>query len=288
MATALKCGDRYLDLGTPQIMGILNVTPDSFSDGGLFISATGNSSEVALNKALDHCKAMVEQGAAIIDIGGESTRPGAQAVSIDEERRRVIPLVTKIRESIPDCLISVDTSKPAIMKDAIEAGAHIINDVTALQNPEALETVAASNVAVCLMHMKGEPRNMQKNPEYRDVVSEVIEFLGARVKACHNAGISPERIIVDPGFGFGKTLSHNLQLFRNMESFKSLGAALLVGVSRKSMIGAILDKPVNERQAGSVGLASLAVWLGADILRVHDVEDTSDALKVVHAVKCSH
>ncbi len=285
MTIALTCGDKVLDLSTPRIMGILNVTPDSFSDGGLFISDNEKTTDVYIEKALQHAELMATQGANIVDVGGESTRPGAEAVTIDEERRRVLPVVKRIKESLPECLISVDTSKPEIMRDAIDAGAHIINDVNALRNPNAIETVANSNLAVCLMHMQGQPRTMQQNPHYDNVVEDVMDFLQDRINSCEQAGISRQRIIVDPGFGFGKTLQHNLQLLKNLPKFKTLGTALMVGVSRKSMIGAILNKEVNDRVSGSTGLAALATWLGADILRVHDVPETSDVVKVINAVR---
>ena len=285
MATALNCGDKVLDLSASRIMGILNVTPDSFSDGGLFVSANEKSSEVYVEKAFQHADYMVSHGAAIVDVGGESTRPGAEAVTVDEERRRVLPVVQRLKSSLPNCLISVDTSKPEIMQDAIDAGAHIINDVNALRGLDAIETVANSNLAVCLMHMQGQPRTMQKHPHYDNVVNEVMDFLHEQINRCEEAGISRDRIIIDPGFGFGKTLQHNLQLFKNLPKFKSLGTALMVGVSRKSMIGAMLDKEVTDRVSGSVGLAALAAWLGADILRVHDVPETVDAVNVINAVR---
>ncbi|WP_455375653.1 dihydropteroate synthase [Kaarinaea lacus] len=285
MATALNCGDKVLDLSAPRIMGILNVTPDSFSDGGLFVSANEKPSEVYVEKAFKHADYMASHGAAIVDVGGESTRPGAEAVTVDEERRRVLPIVQRLKSSLSNCLISVDTSKPEIMQDAIDAGAHIINDVNALRGSDALETVANSNLAVCLMHMQGQPRTMQKHPHYDNVVSEVMDFLHERINRCEEAGISRDRIIIDPGFGFGKTLQHNLQLFKNLPTFKSLGTALMIGVSRKSMIGAMLDKEVTDRVSGSVGLAALAAWLGADIIRVHDVPETVDAVNVINAVR---
>jgi dihydropteroate synthase len=228
---------------------------------------------------------MVDSGAVIIDVGGESTRPGANSVTVDEERQRVLPVIDALKHKISDCLISVDTSKPEIMKDAIDAGAHIINDVNALRDPAAVDVIANSNVAVCLMHMQGEPRTMQKEPFYENVVDDLIEFLQRRIDVCLKAGISTDRIIIDPGFGFGKTLVHNLQLLKNLEKFKSLGVAIMVGVSRKSMIGSLLNKTVDQRLAGSIGLAALSAWLGANILRVHDVEESVDALKVVHAVR---
>lgn len=257
-------------------MGILNVTPDSFSDGGHFVSA---------DSAMQQSQNMVAEGAAIIDIGGESTRPGAQAVSIEDERQRVLPVIKRIQKEIPDTIISIDTSKPEIMSDAITAGAHVVNDINALRAPGAVDVIADSNVAVCLMHMQGEPRTMQKDPQYTNVVEEVFEFLRQRVEHCIKAGINKNRIIVDPGFGFGKSLQHNLLILKHLRKYKELGVALLVGVSRKSMIGAILNKPVENRLIGGVSLATLAAWMGADILRVHDVAATSDALKTVNAVR---
>lgn len=286
MATALTCGDKVLDLSLPCVMGILNVTPDSFSDGGLFVSTDENSlNELLIDKAVSHAKAMVDSGAAIIDIGGESTRPGAEPVAVEEERQRVLPVIEVLKHKVPNCLISVDTSKPELMKDAIDAGAHIINDVNALRAPGAVDAIAKSNVAVCLMHMKGEPRTMQKDPSYDNVVNDVADFLKQRIDVCKQAGIGADRIIIDPGFGFGKTLTHNLQLLKHLIKFKELGVAIMVGVSRKSMIGAVLDRSVDQRLSGSIALAALSAWLGADILRVHDVEESVDALKVVHAVQ---
>ena len=261
---------------SPLVMGILNITPDSFSDGGLFIQK-----DIAIN----HVKQMIVDGADIIDVGGESTRPGASEVSIDEELLRVIPVIEAIRQA-SDVAISIDTSKPEVMREAIKAGANMINDVNALQAETAVETAVKLDVPVCLMHMQGQPRTMQSNPEYIDVVNEVITFLKDRVSVCRNAGMSSENIIVDPGFGFGKTLGHNLTLFKHLEEFTKLNSALLVGVSRKSMIGAVLDNaPADERLFGSVALATLAAWKNANILRVHDVKATVDAIRLCQAVK---
>ena len=286
MATALTCGDKVLDLSSPKIMGILNLTPDSFSDGGLFVSdASKNSGEVYVEKAVAHAASMVKAGASIIDLGGESTRPGAEEVGVSEEAERVFPVLQLIKNNLPDCLVSVDTSKPEIMEQAVLKGANIINDVNALQAPGAIDVIANSKAAVCLMHMQGKPRTMQNNPQYANVIEDVRQFLEQRINACLEAGISLDRIIIDPGFGFGKTLEHNLQLLKHLQKFKLLGAAVLVGVSRKSMIGSILDKPVDQRIAGSLGLAALSAWLGADIIRVHDVEQSVDAVNVVHAVR---
>ncbi|MBT3308451.1 MAG: dihydropteroate synthase [Gammaproteobacteria bacterium] len=251
-------------------MGILNVTPDSFSDGGAFIAE-----DAAVAQAMH----MVKEGASIIDIGGESTRPGAAAVSVDEELQRVVPVVEAIRKQ-SDVLISVDTSKPSVMNAAIQAGASIINDVRALQEEGALEAAAQLNVSICLMHMQGQPRTMQHEPHYDDVVEEVVRFLQQRVAACELAGIERSQIWVDPGFGFGKTLEHNLQLLESLDQFQALGIPLLVGVSRKTMIGALLgDLPVEKRVLGSVGAAVVAVARGAKIVRVHDVKQTVQALQ---------
>lgn len=271
----LTLPNRTLNLITPQVMGILNVTPDSFSDGGRF---------QMLNQAIDQAQAMLDAGASLIDIGGESTRPGAQPVSVDEELARVIPVIEALVARVPDVLISIDTSKPEVMRAAIGAGASMINDVCALQLPGALEAAAELNVPVCLMHMQGEPRSMQHNPSYDDVVQDVLNFFENRLCACAQAGIPKERIVLDPGFGFGKTLGHNLELLKQLDTFHALGCPVLAGMSRKSMIGLVLDKPVEERMVGSVSAAVIAAMKGAQIIRVHDVPETVDALRVVHAV----
>ncbi len=270
----LDCAGKSLDLSYPRVMGILNVTPDSFSDGGQFLGR-----EAAIGQALR----MVEEGAAIIDVGGESTRPGAGAVSVEEELARVIPVIEALVGEIP-VPVSVDTSKPEVMRAAATAGAGMINDVSALRREGALSAAAATGLPVCLMHMQGEPRTMQANPAYDDVVAEVGDFLTERMAACESAGIPRERIVLDPGFGFGKSLDHNLSLLKHLERLRELRAPLLVGMSRKSMIGAVLDKPVKQRLHGSVALATLAAWLGASIVRVHDVSATVDALAMVKAV----
>lgn len=260
----------------PLIMGILNVTPDSFSDGGQF-----NRPQAAIERV----RQMIGEGADIIDIGGESTRPGATAVSEEDELQRVIPVIETIRRD-SDIPISVDTSKPTVMRAAVEAGADLINDVRALREPGALEAASQTGAAVCLMHMQGEPRTMQQAPDYADVVAEVRTFLEERAGICQAAGIAREKIILDPGFGFGKTVQHNLTLFRHLTAFVDTGYPVLVGVSRKSMIGKLLgERPVEQRMAASVGLASLAGWLGAAILRVHDVQETADALAMCRAVR---
>ena len=255
-------------------MGILNVTPDSFSDGGVFL---------APESALARARRMLDEGAAIIDVGGESTRPGAPAVSAQEELDRVIPVIEAIARALP-VPVSVDTSKPEVMRAAVAAGAGLINDVTALRAPGALETVAALKVPVCLMHMQGEPRTMQENPHYADVVHDVRAFLEARIAACVAAGIPRERILVDPGFGFGKTLEHNLELLRRLGEFAGLGVPVLAGLSRKTMIGQALGLPVERRLHASVALALLAVQNGARIVRVHDVGPTAEALRMYTAV----
>lgn len=257
-------------------MGILNITPDSFSDGGSYLSQ---------DQAISRASRMVVEGACIIDVGGESTRPGADQVAEQEELDRVIPVIEALSREI-DRPISIDTSKPAVMQAAVAAGAGMINDVFALQAPGALETVASLEVPVCLMHMQGEPRSMQVLPEYQDVVIEVREFLRERTNACLDAGIPRERVLIDPGFGFGKTLEHNLRLLKNLTQLRELKLPLLVGISRKSMIGTLLNgAPVDERVFGSIAAAVLAVIEGAAILRVHDVKATIDALKVVRAVQ---
>ncbi len=273
----LDCAGRSLDLSMPQVMGILNITPDSFSDGGRYLRP---------EPALARARQMVAEGAAIIDIGGESTRPGATAVDEQEELERVVPLVEKLATELP-VPISVDTSKPAVMKAAVAAGAGLINDVYALRLPAAVETAAALGVPVCLMHMRGEPRTMQEAPHYDDVVAEVMTFLAQRVAVCEAAGIGRERLLLDPGFGFGKAMPHNLLLLRRLTELGALGLPLLVGLSRKSMIGALLDASAQERLHGSVAAAVIAAWQGANVVRVHDVKATVDAMKIVAAVRRS-
>ena len=275
--TRLPCGSRVLDLTHPQVMGILNVTPDSFSDGGRF---------AARDAALRHAAEMVAAGATLIDVGGESTRPGARPVSAVEELERVAPVVEAIAAEL-DVIISLDTSTPAVMREGARLGAGLINDVRALRRDGALEAAADSGLAVCLMHMLGEPGNMHEDPRYTDVVFEVREFLAGRMAACVAAGISVEKIVLDPGFGFAKSLAHNLSLFRRLEALHELGCPLLVGVSRKSMIGQALGREVHERLAGGLALAALAVSKGASIVRVHDVAETVDAVRMVAAVQCA-
>ena len=274
-STRLPCGSRVLDLAHTHVMGILNVTPDSFSDGGRFSQ---------LDAALRHAAAMVAAGATILDVGGESTRPGARAVSPVEEMERVAPIVERIHREL-DVIISVDTSTPAVMRETARLGAGLINDVRSLQRDGALDAAAATGLPVCLMHMLGEPGTMQDAPHYDHLVEEVTEFLGDRIAQCAAVGIAPERIILDPGFGFAKTLQHNLSLFKHMQSLHALGRPLLVGVSRKSMIGMALNRPVGERLYGGLALAALAVAKGARILRVHDVAETVDVVRMIEAVE---
>ena len=270
----LDCGGKPLDLGQPVVMGVLNVTPDSFSDGGRYLQLTD---------ALRRAEAIAAEGAAIIDVGGESTRPGAPPVSVQEELDRVLPVVERLARELP-IPISVDTSKPEVMREAARAGAGLINDVRALRLPGGLEVAAACGVPVCLMHMRGEPATMQREPDYADVVTEVYGFLAERVRMCADAGISRDRILVDPGFGFGKTLEHNLSLLRHLDRFVGLAAGLLVGISRKSMIGALLDAPIGERLSGSLAAAVIAAWQGAHIIRAHEVQETVRVLRVCAAV----
>jgi dihydropteroate synthase len=272
--TVLDCGGRRLDLSRTAVMGILNVTPDSFADGGIFLSH---------ENAVVHARHMVEQGADLIDVGGESTRPGAQPVSAQHEIDRVIPVIEALAKEIP-VPISIDTSKPDVMRAAVAAGAGFINDVQALRAEGALKAVAELEVPVCLMHMQGEPRTMQDNPRYVNVIGEVRDFLKQRMQVCMNAGIPRARIVIDPGFGFGKTLEHNLALLRGLRAFTALGVPVLAGLSRKSMIGKALGLPVEHRLHASVALALLAVQNGVRIIRVHDVGPTVGALRMFEAV----
>jgi dihydropteroate synthase len=274
----LTCGNHMLDLTTPVVMGVINVTPDSFSDGGLYLDP---------EDAIRQARCMAAEGARIIDVGGESTRPGAEPVDIGEELERVIPVVEALVAEI-DLPISVDTSKPDVMRAAIAAGASMINDVLALQEPGALDTVAGSSVAVCLMHMQGKPRTMQAAPRYDDVVRDVHHFLVERVRACEIDGMDRSRLVVDPGFGFGKTLEHNLALLAALAEFSRDGLPVLAGLSRKSMIGQLTGRPAGERLAGSVALAALAVEHGAAIVRAHDVAQTVDAVRIAAALRRMH
>ncbi|OGT18702.1 MAG: dihydropteroate synthase [Gammaproteobacteria bacterium RBG_16_57_12] len=271
----LICGKHRLDLATPQVMGILNITPDSFSDGGDFFTPA---------QALMRARQMAAEGAAIIDVGGESTRPGAAAVPVQQELDRVIPVIEAISRELP-VVISIDTSKPEVMREASRAGAGMINDVYALRKEGAMKAAREAGVAVCLMHMQGEPRTMQQAPIYHDVVAEVKEFLQERIVACTSAGIPSERLVIDPGFGFGKNLAHNLALLRNLTAFTSLDVPLLIGLSRKSMIGQILNAEVQDRLYGSLALAALGAWQGAALVRAHDVKATVQVLQVVSRIK---
>ena len=272
----LRLRTRTLDLAAPIVMGVLNVTPDSFSDGGRHATREA---------AIAHAQAMVGEGAAIIDVGGESTRPGAQPVGVAEELERVIPVVEALHRA--GVAVSIDTMKPEVMRAACAAGAELINDVMALRAPGALEAARDTGAAVCLMHMRGEPRTMQQAPEYTDVVAEVTHFLHERIEACIAGGIARDRLVADPGFGFGKTLAHNLQLLGGIDRLVGVGVPILAGVSRKSMFGQLLDRSVDERLHGGLAAASLAAWLGARIIRTHDVRATMDALKVTAAVRAS-
>ncbi|WP_122437184.1 dihydropteroate synthase [Pseudomonas viridiflava] len=275
--TRLPCGNRVLDLAHTHVMGILNATPDSFSDGGRYSQ---------LDAALRHAQEMVAAGATLIDVGGESTRPGARPVSPAEEVDRVAPVVELIAREL-DVIISVDTSTPEVIVESARLGAGLINDVRSLRRPGALQAAAATGLPVCLMHMLGEPGDMQDNPHYQDLIGEVSAFLTDRMERCEAAGIPKDRIILDPGFGFAKTLEHNLSLFRHMEALHALGRPLLVGVSRKSMIGAVLGRPVGERLIGGLALAALAMTKGARILRVHDVAETADVVRMIAAVEAA-
>lgn len=271
----LHCGNQVLDLSRAHVMGILNATPDSFSDGGR---------DATLAAALQRALAMVADGASIIDIGGESTRPGAAAVSVQQELDRVAPLVELIAAE-SDVIISVDTSTPAVITETARLGAGLINDVRSLQREGALTAAAATGLPVCLMHMRGEPQTMQDAPHYEDVAAEVMLFLQQRMAACAQVGIAPERIVLDPGFGFAKNLQHNYELFQRLPELWQLQRPLLIGVSRKSMVGNVVHKPVDQRLSGSLALAVMALERGAKILRVHDVAETMDVLKIFNAVQ---
>jgi len=273
--TTYNFNGKTLSRTSAHVMGVLNVTPDSFSDGGRF---------VGLDRALYQAQAMIDAGAAIIDVGGESTRPGAQAVSEAEELARVVPVIEALAARF-DTLVSVDTSTPAVILAAASHGAGLINDVRALQRPGALAAAAETGLAVCLMHMQGQPDRMQDSPLYTDVVAQVCSFFQNRLAACDLAGISRDRVLLDPGFGFGKTLEHNLQLLNRLDSLAVEQLPLLVGLSRKSMIGAVLNKPVEERLYGSLATVAAAVMKGAWIVRVHDVAPTVDVVKMINAVR---
>lgn len=271
----LDCAGKSLDLSVPQVMGIVNVTPDSFSDGGQYFS---------VDKALIQARKLVDEGAAIIDIGGESTRPGSSPVEVDEEIRRVLPAIQAISSEL-DVVVSIDTMKADVMRAAVDAGAGLINDVNALRSNGALQAAAELNVPVCLMHMQGSPQTMQQSPHYDDVLAEVMTFLKQRVTACENAGIARDKLLLDPGFGFGKRAKHNLRLMKHLQTFMTLNLPLLVGVSRKSIVGEMLNVSVDERLSGSLALASIAVWQGAKIIRSHDVRETVQAVRLCQYVQ---
>jgi len=262
-----------LDLNCPVVMGILNVTPDSFSDGGIYNR---------YDYALKHVASMVNHGTAIIDIGGESTRPGANEVSLQQELDRVIPIIEAVTDRF-DVWVSVDTSKAVVMTEAARAGAHIINDVRSLHEPGALEAAAETGLPICIMHMLGQPKTMQQTPDYKNVVVEVKQYLSDEIERCEAAGIAKNRLIIDPGFGFGKNLVHNYQLLAKLNEFHALGVPLLVGMSRKSMIGELLDVPLEERLIGGIACAVIAAMQGAQIIRAHDVKETVQAMKIVQA-----
>lgn len=276
MNQKLICKFGSLDLTIPHVMGVLNVTPDSFSDGGRFVQ---------IDSAIEHALSMIDQGASILDIGGESTRPGASAVSDQEEIDRVIPIIEALLKNGVTAPISIDTSKPQVMQKAIAAGASMINDVRALREQGAMAMAVQLNVPVCLMHMQGQPRTMQKNPCYTDVVEDVYQFLNERIVACVTMGIQRSNLLVDPGFGFGKTLEHNLSLLRNLSRFSSLQLPIVVGLSRKSMFGMLLKREVDARLPASIAGATLATWFGASIIRAHDVAATMDAVRLCAALK---
>lgn len=277
----MKLGLAELKLSSPQIMAVLNTTPDSFSDGGILYK---NKHQLDLSLILARVEQFLKDGATIIDVGGESTRPGASTVGASEELGRVVPVIEAITKRF-NVAVSVDTSTPGVMTESANVGAALINDVRALSRAGAIEAAAVTGLPVCLMHMAGEPDNMQDKPHYDDVVAEVRDFLLARVRRCVQAGIHSSKILLDPGFGFGKTLAHNLTLFRNLDKFIALGFPMMVGVSRKSMIGTILDKPVDQRMIGSVAMAMLAAQRGAQVIRVHDVAATADALKILKVLE---
>ncbi|EKO3391601.1 dihydropteroate synthase [Vibrio fluvialis] len=271
----IQTATKTLELDRPHVMGILNTTPDSFSDGGSYTT---------LDKALERAQKMIAAGVSIIDIGGESTRPGAPEVSLEEELERVIPIVKAIRERNQDVWISVDTSKAEVMRQSVAAGADLINDIRSLTEPGALEVAAIAKVPVCIMHMKGQPKTMQQNPQYGDLMAEVEAFLLERMAACEAAGIARENIILDPGFGFGKSIEHNYHLLANLEQFHRFGLPVLAGMSRKSMIFKLLDKKPADCMVASVTCASIAAMKGAQIIRVHDVEETLEAMTIIQTM----
>lgn len=272
----LNCGKRSLDMSRVHIMGILNVTPDSFSDGGKFLKP---------DKALKHAKLMFDSGASLIDIGGESTRPGAKEISYQEEIDRVAPVIELIHREL-DVIISIDTSSAEVIREASRLGAGLINDIRGLRRDGALKAAASSNLPVCLMHMVGSPETMQNAPEYEDIMRELVIFFEERINTCISSGIKSENIIIDPGFGFSKTLQHNLQIFNNLEFLHTLRRPLMIGVSRKSLIGKVLDRPVDQRLIGGLALSAVAITKGVKILRVHDVSETMDVVRMISALDC--
>ncbi|MFK5895097.1 MAG: dihydropteroate synthase [Pseudomonadota bacterium] len=274
MLKNIDCFGRQLDLSRPQVMGILNVTPDSFSDGGNFNTH---------DKALSHARDMFNQGASIIDVGGESTRPGSENISLQQELDRVIPVIEKINQQL-DVIISIDTSKAQVMQEAKSAGAGFINDVTALQGEGSLQMAAKLGLPICLMHMQGSPDSMQNSPGYNNVIGDVLHFFNNRIEACIQSSIRKDQLIIDPGFGFGKTLQHNLQLLNCLSEFKTIDLPILIGLSRKSLLQHITGRVVEDRLAGSLSLAVIAALNGGTIFRVHDVKETVDALNVVQAI----
>ena len=275
-------GDQRLDLSQPHVMGVINVTPDSFSDGGSLFA----SQALCLDAAMARARVMVEEGASFLDIGGESTRPGADIVSVQQELDRVMPVIEAIKASL-DVIVSIDTSTPEVIALAAKAGAGLINDVRALSRKGALQAASDTQLPVCLMHMQGNPKTMQNDPTYDCIVEDISHYFDERIKHCNQSGIPTERILIDPGFGFGKTLSHNLQLLKHLDILASKGLPVLVGMSRKSMIGNVLNRPVDERLYGGLATAVMAYERGAHIVRVHDVAPTVDALRMAHAIMIS-
>jgi len=275
-------GDQRLDLSQPHVMGVINVTPDSFSDGGSLFA----SQALCLDAAMARARVMVEEGASFLDIGGESTRPGADIVSVQQELDRVMPVIEAIKASL-DVIVSIDTSTPEVIALAAKAGAGLINDVRALSRKGALQAASDTQLPVCLMHMQGDPKTMQNDPTYDCIVEDISHYFDERIKHCNQSGIPTERILIDPGFGFGKTLSHNLQLLKHLDILASKGLPVLVGMSRKSMIGNVLNRPVDERLYGGLATAVMAYERGARIVRVHDVAQTVDALRMAHAIMIS-
>jgi dihydropteroate synthase len=277
----IRLGSQILDLSSPIVMGVLNVTPDSFSDGGNLSSDNGLS--IDHDAAMRQVDIMQKAGAMIIDVGGESTRPGAERVSESEEIDRVVPIIETISDR-SDIAISIDTNKPTVMHAAVEAGASMINDIYALRQEGAMEAALELDVVICLMHMQGEPCMMQDQPNYQDIPGDILEFMSRRLEACHSSGISLDRIVIDPGFGFGKTHQHNLQLLAKLEQFQKFEVPILIGLSRKSTLGYLTGKDIDNRLSSGISAAVIAVQRGANIVRTHDVESTVDALKIVHAV----